>query len=89
MVDGFLTGLKVSLPTVGAMFAVEQVVPLEQGSVSLVVAVSCTTFIGSLVWFISSKFQRISDRLDSIEKQLTKLPCENSCDCVLKGRKYE
>ena len=69
--------VKVGSSTGIAMFAAESM-PIEDGKVSVVVAVTCTVFICGIVWWLASRFQRIDDRLHNIEKRFESLPCDKT-----------
>ena len=60
---------------IGAMLATATGGMIEDHAVSLstVSAVGSVVFAG--VWWISSRFTRIDDRLKEIEKSVAKLPC--------------
>lgn len=82
MIENMVVGLKVGGSTGLAMLAAESVL-LENGKVSLVVAVSCTTFICAIVWWLASRFQRVDDRLSNMERRLDSLPCDKN-NCIKK-----
>lgn len=80
MIENLVVGLKVGGVTGAAMVATEALV-LENGRVSVVVAVSCTVFICGIVWWLASRFQRVDDRLSNMERRLDSLPCDKN-DCA-------
>jgi hypothetical protein len=69
---------KVATATGIAMLAtIKGSVNVEDGRVSVAVAISCTVFICGIVWWLSSRFQKIADqaeltnkRLDAIESRI-------------------
>lgn len=80
----FFTAAKVAIATGTTMFASTSV-NVEDGRVSVAVAVTCTVFICGICWWLASRFQSISDsqnemkasqaemkaRLAKIETELT------------------
>lgn len=52
---------------------------LEQGSISIMAAASCTVFVAGAVWWLSAKFQRIDDKLNFLHKRMDELPCVDGC----------
>lgn len=67
---------KIGVTTGLTMFAISNA-NIEDGRVSIAVAVTCTVFICGMVWWLASKFQKLTDanndfrnRLGVIELQL-------------------
>ena len=78
-------GIKLGTLTTVAMVATGTI---EDGHVSITVAITCCVFISGIVWWLSSQFQRISDRLDSIELSLRNCPT-NKKDCLPETQKHQ
>jgi len=58
---GGITGL--------TMFA-SSAVNIEDGRVSVTVAVTCAVFIAGIVWWLASRFQKIADANSQINRRL-------------------
>mgnify|MGYP006921333865 CR=1 FL=1 len=74
MNDVIMAG-KIGIATGVTMFASSSV-NIEDGRVSLAVAVTCTVFICGIVWWLSSRFQSITDNQSEMNKRLTKIENE-------------
>lgn len=84
--ESLLVGMKVGGTTGLTMFAAETLL-VEDGRVSVAVAVTCTVFICGVVWWLASRFQKVDDRLLRMEERLEKLPChEHDCKATNKPR---
>lgn len=53
---------------------------IEDGRVSLAVAVTCTVFICGIVWWLSSRFQRISDSIEGLRERLERMESRRTED---------
>lgn len=71
----FYTAAKVGVSTGVAMLATVGV-NIEDGRVSVAVAVTCTVFICGIVWWLSSRFQSIADSQKEMNNRLTKIERE-------------
>ena len=50
----------------------------EQSLVPVGLAVGCCCFLGALIWKASATLQRIADRLDEIEREMSEV--KRTCD---------
>jgi len=66
-----LHGILIGPLTSGGYFATSMI---EDHSVALQVVVPIMLFVSSAVWWMASRFQRIDDRLRSIEQAMAKCP---------------
>jgi hypothetical protein len=73
-----IAAAKIGVSTGATMLAATNIsANIEDGRISVVVAVTCTVFICGIVWWLSSRFQKIEDstaqtnrRLDAMEAQM-------------------
>ena len=79
MISELWAATKVGLATGITMFAAAPII--DQGRVSVTVAVSCTVFVCGCCWWLSSRFTRIDDRLEKIEHDLKSRPCQLNGEC--------
>jgi hypothetical protein len=77
MIDGFV-GITVGTATTVGMLAAAS---LDGSTISIEAAVGVVIFISSLVWWMSSKFQRMDDRLSNIERSLENCPRNKNGVC--------
>ena len=77
MIDG-LTGL-----TAGTVVTALAAVSLDGASLSIEVVGGLILTVGGTVWWLSSKFTKLDDRLAAIEKVLSNCPAarNNKFDC--------
>ena len=79
MMHEFLMTLKAGGPIAGAtgvtMFASTSL-NVEEGRISVAVAVTCTVFICGICWWLGSRFQSIADSQAEMNKRLTKIENE-------------
>ena len=73
-----LAGFKIGTAT-GCTLAVSTFI--ENGAVSIPVAVTVTMFVGTCVWWTSKRFQRIDDQLEHLRDRLQNLPCDKKYSC--------
>lgn len=73
--------IKVGGGTTAAMLAAAGI---EGQSISIPVAAAVMVFVGSLMWYLSAKFQRVDDRLQNIERALKNCPRNKNGVCETK-----
>lgn len=72
---------KIGATTIFTMFAAAPLI--DEGRISVTVAVTCTVFICGCCWWLSSRFTRIDDRLEKIETDLKSRPCQIGGECKI------
>lgn len=66
-------GIKMGGAVSGSMVAAANI---DGGNISVTAAVGVCVSVAGMTWWLSSRFQKIDDRLTSIETRLTSLPCD-------------